>query len=68
MTFTPLSTDFPPTDIDVLFKLVDGSYAVGYKDVYGDIVPANVESTYDGAGDVIFSSQPHAWSFISDNR
>ena len=50
-----------PWDMDVLLMLFDDSYAVGYVDSYGELVPSNVSTTYDGAGKVVFDSKPVAW-------
>lgn len=53
--------DEMPIGEDVLLKLSDGSLAVGCKDGYGYIEPANVHQTYDGCGGVVFDAKPIGW-------
>lgn len=50
-----------PFNKDVLLQLSDGTLAVGYKDSYGHIEPANVHQTYDGCGGVAFDAAPTGW-------
>lgn len=63
--FVSISKIKPPVEVDVIFKLSDGTYAVGFRNNYNEYVPSSVNYTYD-EGTVGFDSTPIMWDFLPE--
>lgn len=72
--FIKISTNPPPSDVDVLFKLLDGTKAVGRKDFEGKYFPTNVSTYSELENDenssvyeiYFYPNGPVEWQFLPD--